>query len=75
MNGSEKKQAAEAKAKVVQLGKKLVGEIEKGTNPSIEVPVRSLSNVRFDTKAKTLMLGNKISKRFFFNVGHVGKAD
>ncbi len=73
MSGSEKKQTSEAQAKIAQLGKKLVSDIEKGTNPNIEVPVRSLSNVRFDTKAKTLMLGSKTAKRFFFNVGHVRK--
>ena len=62
---------AEAKGKIVQLGKKLVSDIERGTNPSIEVPVRSLSNISFDTKAKTLVLGSKKAQRFFFNIGHV----
>ncbi len=67
------KEKTVAKEKVVQLGKKLVSDIEKGTNPSIEVPVRSLSNISFDTKAKTLVLGDKKAKRFFFNIGHVRK--
>ena len=67
------KEKTAAKEKVVQLGKKLVSDIEKGTNPSIEVPVRSLSNISFDTKAKTLVLGDKKAKRFFFNIGHVRK--
>ncbi|MBI2137639.1 DNA topoisomerase IV subunit A [Candidatus Woesearchaeota archaeon] len=68
-----KKEKAEATDKITQLGRRLVGEIEKGSNPGIEVPVRSLSNISFDTKAKTLVLGSKKAKRFFFNVGHVRK--
>ena len=70
MTGKEK---TAAKEKIVQLGKKLVGDINLGTNPTIDVPVRSLSNVSFDTKSKTLVLRNKKSKRFFFNIGHVRK--
>ncbi|MBI2145631.1 DNA topoisomerase IV subunit A [Candidatus Woesearchaeota archaeon] len=68
---SKEKEAAQGK--IAQLGKKLVADIEKGTNPSIEVPVRSLSNISFDTKAKTLVLGDKKARRFFFNIGHVRK--
>ena len=67
------KEKSAAKERIVQLGKKLVTDIEKGTNPNIEVPVRSLSNISFDTKAKTLVLGSKKAQRFFFNVGHVRK--
>ena len=67
------KPAQEAREKIAALGKKLVSDIEKGTNPNIEVPVRSLSNVSFDAKAKTLVLGDRKAKRFFFNTGHVRK--
>lgn len=55
------------------MGKKLVTDIEKGENPSLDVPIRSLSNVRFDTQTKMIMLNNAISKRYFFNVAHVRK--
>ncbi len=73
MTTQERKKAVEAKGKIVEVGREIVSDIEKGTNPSIEVPVRSLSNIRFDQKAKTLVLGSKKAKRFFFNVGHVRK--
>ncbi|MFH1182012.1 MAG: DNA topoisomerase IV subunit A [Candidatus Woesearchaeota archaeon] len=63
----------EAKEKLFELGQKLAKDIEKGSNPNIDVPVRSLSNVSFDKKTKTLALGDKKSVRFFFNVGHVRK--
>jgi len=55
------------------LGKKLVADIEKGRNPTIEFSLRSLSNVVFDTKSKTLGLGEKQQQRTFFNVSHAKK--
>src|SRR3989338_4363018 len=63
----------EAKKKLVELGQKLVSEIEKGKQPMLEVPVRALSNVEYNEKTKTLELGNKSAERFFFNVGHAKK--
>ena len=56
-----------------QLGKKIVHSIDKGKNPYIELPVRSISNIIFDQKIKTLKLGDKSAKRFFFNVAHAKK--
>ena len=55
------------------LGKKIISKIEKKENPYLEIPVRSLSNVSYDKKSKTLQLGKNISKRFFFNVAHSKK--
>lgn len=55
------------------LGKRVVTDIEKGKNPSLDVPIRSLSNVRFDEKNKMIMMNNAVSKRYFFNVAHVRK--
>ncbi|MFH1200257.1 MAG: LAGLIDADG family homing endonuclease, partial [Candidatus Micrarchaeota archaeon] len=48
----------------------LVGEIEKGENPHIDIPVRGSSNVSFDEKNKKIVLGAKIAKRYLFNVSH-----
>ncbi|MEM4282360.1 MAG: DNA topoisomerase IV subunit A [Candidatus Woesearchaeota archaeon] len=61
---------SEAVKKLTGFGKKLVDEIEKGQQPKIVVPVRALSNIRFNQKTKTLELGNKTAERQFFNVGH-----
>jgi len=55
------------------LGEKLVSDIEKGVNPAIEFSLRSLSNIVFDTKTKTLGLGDKQQQRTFFNVAHAKK--
>ena len=64
---------ADTKKRIVDFGKRLVADIEKGKQPKIVVPVRALSNVNFNEKTKTLELGNKTSDRFFFNVGHAKK--
>ena len=58
---------------LVNLGKSVVNDINKGQNPKIELSVRSLSNVIYDTAAKTLSLGEKTAQRFFFNVAHSKK--
>ncbi len=68
-----KKQEKKPVKELEELGKKLVVDIEKGRNPSIEFTLRSLSNIVFDTKTKTLMLGDKQQQRTFFNVGHAKK--
>ena len=64
MKNQEKKPLKELEG----LGKKLVADIEKGRNPTIEFSLRSLSNVVFDEKTKTLGLGGKQQKRTFFDV-------
>ncbi|MBI3033743.1 DNA topoisomerase IV subunit A [Candidatus Woesearchaeota archaeon] len=61
------------KKALIGLGKGIVQDIEKGQNPSIEISIRALSNVSFDKKTKKLLLGEKTSKREFFNAGHIKK--
>ena len=56
-----------------KLGKSVVKDIDKKKNPSITVPIRALSNTIFNPKTKTLELGDKTSKRYFFNVAHAKK--
>ncbi|MBN2202917.1 MAG: DNA topoisomerase IV subunit A [Candidatus Aenigmarchaeota archaeon] len=59
--------------KLEKMGKDLVKEIEQNKNPSLEIPVRSLSNTIFDKKQNILTLGNNTSKRHFFNISHIKK--
>src|SRR3989344_6018780 len=56
-----------------KLGSKVIGEIQKGENPSLDVPIRTLSNVKYDTTQRMITMGSGVAKRFFFNVGHVRK--
>jgi len=67
----KKKTSTEEKLK--ELGKKLVNDIDEKKNPSMDIPIRSLSNTIFDTKTRLLTLGDKASKRYFFNVAHIKK--
>ncbi len=71
---SKKSKASKnAKEKLVGMGNRIIKEIESKKNPQIEIPIRSLSNIVYDEKTKSLMLGNKTSKRFLFNVAHAKK--
>ncbi|MFH1105648.1 MAG: DNA topoisomerase IV subunit A, partial [Candidatus Aenigmatarchaeota archaeon] len=64
---------SDPKKKLETIGNKIVGDIEKEQNPSIEVPVRALSNVVFNRDTKMLSVGNKMANRFLFNVAHIRK--
>lgn len=55
------------------LGEKVLEQIRKGKNPNIKIPIRSSSNVIWDEKAGLLRLGEKKSKRYFFNIGQAKK--
>ncbi|MCD6557991.1 MAG: DNA topoisomerase IV subunit A [Candidatus Aenigmarchaeota archaeon] len=59
--------------KLNKLGLSILNDIENGKNPSMEIPIRSLSNVIYDKKTKQLTLGEKKLKRHFFNVAHSKK--
>ncbi|MEM7827933.1 MAG: DNA topoisomerase IV subunit A [Candidatus Aenigmatarchaeota archaeon] len=63
----------ETKNKLKKIGIDVLTQIEQKKNPYLEVPIRSLSNVVYDEKTKLLTLGNKTSKRYFFNVAHAKK--
>ena len=67
------KQYSSAKEELVKLGKSIISDIDEGKNPKIELSVRGLSNVVYDTESKTIGLGDKTAQRFFFNVGHSKK--
>ena len=56
-----------------EFGSEIIKQVDKGKNPTILVPIRALSNVIYDRKTKTLMLGDKSAERSFFNVLHAKK--
>lgn len=64
---------AEVKKNLKQIGEKVLKDIESGSNPSLDVPIRTLSNIKFDEQAKMLTMGDAIAKRYFFNIAHVRK--
>jgi DNA topoisomerase-6 subunit A len=68
-----KKLKAEIKHNLKKIGDGVIKDIEIGANPTLEIPIRSLANVKFDEKVKMITMGSGTSKRFFFNAGHVRK--
>ncbi len=68
-----KKQREMTSKKLYQFGEDIVEQIKKEKKPKISIPVRSLSNVEWDKQSKLLTLGEKESKRHFFNIGHARK--
>jgi len=70
---AEQKNKNKSTEALERLGEKLVRDIKKGDNPVIDLPVRALSNVKYSEKTKTLTLGGKMAKRYFFNVAHAKK--
>ena len=67
------KKPKDAKDSLVGLGKDIMKDVDKKKNPKVEIPIRSMSNVVYDEKTKSLTLGNKTSKRYMFNVAHAKK--
>lgn len=63
----------EVMKEIEELGKELLKEIKKGDNPFMDVPIRALSNISFNTKTKMLEMGDAKSKRYFFNISHIRK--
>ena len=61
------------KEELKEFGNQIIKQVDKGKNPTIKVPIRALSNVIYDKKTKTLILGEKIAERSFFNVAHAKK--
>lgn len=56
-----------------EFGKGIAEQISQEKKPSMKIPVRSLSNIKWNEHDKLLTLGDKKSKRHFFNVGHARK--
>src|SRR5579872_1817437 len=59
--------------KLVKLADEVIGQTNSGKNPHVEVPTRTLANVRFNEKKKIIELKGDTQKRLFFNVGQAKK--
>lgn len=58
---------------LVNLGNGIYKQIEKGENPSLTLPVRGLSNVKYSKESGMITMGSSVANRYFLNVGHVRK--
>jgi len=59
--------------RLIKLGKEIEEEIKRHESPKMRVPVRGLSNIRFNKQKNILELGEKKSTRSFLNVAHSKK--
>ena len=59
--------------KIEQLALEKLREVEKGSNPAVEIRTRALSNVSFNEKKRIIELGDRTQSREFFNVAMARK--
>jgi DNA topoisomerase-6 subunit A len=60
-------------AKIEKLAHGVLKTVEKGQNPSLDIPVRSLANVSWSDKRRLIEMGRQKQKRYFFNVSMAKK--
>ncbi len=59
--------------KIERLAETVVRSVKGGKNPFLEIPIRSLANVKFNEKRRLIELGGQRQRRYFFNVGMAKK--
>jgi DNA topoisomerase-6 subunit A len=59
--------------KLVGIADIVITAAQKSKDPTIEIPVRSLSNVKFNEKKRIIEMGKNKQARSFFNVGMAKK--
>jgi DNA topoisomerase-6 subunit A len=59
--------------KIERLAESVLKATKGGKNPFLEIPIRSLANVKFNEKKRLIELGSQRQKRYFFNVGMAKK--
>jgi len=59
--------------KIEKLAETVVRSVKGGKNPFVEIPIRSLANVKFNERRRLIELGSQRQKRYFFNVAMAKK--
>src|SRR5215471_11180575 len=59
--------------KIEKLADAVMRSVKSGQNPFVEIPIRSLANVKFNERRRLVELGNQRQKRYFFNVSMAKK--
>jgi DNA topoisomerase-6 subunit A len=59
--------------KIEKLAETVLKGVKGGQNPFVEIPIRSLANVRFNERKRLVELGSERQKRYFFNVSMAKK--
>ena len=59
--------------KIERLATQVLRAAKEGVSPFVEIPIRSLANVRFNAKRRLIELGSQRQKRYFLNVSMAKK--
>ena len=59
--------------KIEKLAETVMRSVKGGQNPFVEIPIRSLANVKFNERRRLIELGSQRQKRYFFNVAMAKK--
>ena len=73
MKNKRKKSDKSVEEKINKLAKDTLNQIKKNDNPTVDMPLRGISNVYFDEKTRIIQMGDKTSSRSFFNLGQSKK--
>ena len=60
-------------AKIEKLAESVLKAAKGGKNPFVEIPIRSLANVKWSEKRRLIELGSQKQKRYLFNVSMAKK--
>jgi DNA topoisomerase-6 subunit A len=64
---------AVTQSKIEKLARGILGQVNKGNNPGVDIRTRTLSNVSFNNKKRIIELGDKVQSREFFNAAMARK--
>lgn len=59
--------------KLTRLAGTIASQAEKGRDPGVDIPSRTLSNVSFNQKSRIIEMGDATQRRSFFNLGQAKK--
>jgi DNA topoisomerase-6 subunit A len=65
---AKKAKSKEILAKLQALAEQVVSQAERGENPTLEIPIRALSNVTFNADRAIIEMGDRTQGRSLFNV-------
>jgi len=64
-----KRGGGDTHARITGLAEQVVAQAAQSTDPFVDIPIRALSNVDFNTKSRYIEMGEKTQRRNFFNFG------
>jgi DNA topoisomerase-6 subunit A len=70
---ASEERARKTLSKIERLARETVKQVDGKKNPSLEIPIRALSNVSFNEDRRLIELGDRKQRREFFNVGMAKK--